>query len=474
MEERPMRVDRWAFVLLSFVSCEAWAQNVQSSPQIVSGQKPFPDFEFLPSPENYSGRVFRLSQQYPSELPPADRIPEFFKIDFRTNWRDYLMAARDYCFKGNITPGGNVEDDWRVADARPPRWFHMPWQTYGPYGREGVHGLTKEAPIQPRQLAWTQTYQGGQTFAVGFFNEFAGYTIGQVWSDHNNPELGKATFPNGAVLCKILFVDVPVEQVPFLGNPLQWCAYVTASYTAPPTAHRVFKKLSLVQMDLAVRDERAPLKWIFGNYQYNGAMKRANPWENLVPLGIQWGNDPDITENASNPMPVATLRNLQLKETIINDDANELPPTHLGWNGRLCGPVDNPMSSCMSCHSTAQYPVLSPQSPLFQDTPPAPSSASWMRWFRNIPCAVPFDQDPRDPTHSTDYSLQLADSVQNFRAWHEEERARSASDYKPSATEQPCAGEPDSHFKLRAHGKRQYKILRGPPPDPQGGRGGPP
>ena len=61
-------------------------------------------------------------------------------------------------------------------------------------------------------------------------------------------------------------------------------------------------------------------------------------WDNLVPLGLQWGNDPDITDNDSNPQPVSTRINPQIKELVINSDAKELPPTHLGWNGRLNGP----------------------------------------------------------------------------------------------------------------------------------------
>jgi hypothetical protein len=28
-------------------------------------------------------------------------------------------------------------------------------------------------------------------------------------------------------------------------------------------------------------------------------------------------------------------------KTVINADASELPATHIGWNGRLNGPVDN-------------------------------------------------------------------------------------------------------------------------------------
>jgi hypothetical protein len=447
----------------------AQAPSSQSAPAPSNpSTDPFPDFEYLPSPSQYAGRVFRLSQQYPSELPGNDRMPDFLKIDFKTSWREYLMAAREYCFKGNITPGGDLENDWRVADQNPPRWFHMPWQHYGPLGREGVHGLTQEAPVQPKQLSWTQTYTGGTTFAIGFFNDFAGYTIGQIWKDHNNPDLSKGPFPSGAVICKILFVDVPFNQVPCLNPPLHWRAYVPKSYTSSPlpTTTREFKQLSLVQMDLMVRDPRSPLGWVFGNYQYNGATNHQNLWENLVPLGIQWGNDPEVTTNTSNPMPVATMRNPALKETIINDDANELPPTHLGWNGRLCGPVDNPMSSCMSCHSTAQYPVVSALNPLFQEVSPPPGSKDWMFWFRNLKCGEPFNNDPANPTQSTDFSLQLADSVQNFRAWQAAAKGLSASEYharQPAAGLQASPLKQISPYKMSIGGKEQYKIRRDQP-----------
>ena len=59
-----------------------------------------------------------------------------------------------------------------------------------------------------------------------------------------------------------------------------------------------------------------------------------------------WGNDPTIKDNAfTNTIPETTKINPNLKETSINADTNELPPTHLGWNGRLNGPVDNSQSS---------------------------------------------------------------------------------------------------------------------------------
>jgi hypothetical protein len=451
-----MRVDRWAMMILVpfLMSGSGWSQTPHGTPEPGVNVDPFPDFEFLPSPGQYTGRVFKLSQQYPTELASTEQIPDFFKIDFRTNWRDYLMQARAYCFQGNITPGGNVEDDWRVADETPPRWFHMPWQTYGPAGREGVHGLTTEAPIQPRQLAWTQVYDGGQTFAIGYYNGFGGYTIGQVWRDHQNPDISKASFRTGTVVFKLLFIDVPSAQVPSLVNPVEWTGYVPPSYGS--TAPRVWRKLTLIQMDLMARDDRAPTGWVFGNFQYNGAMNRANRWENLVPVGVQWGNDPTITADSSNPMPVVTRRNLALKETIINDDDRELPPTHLGWNGRLCGPVDNPMSSCMSCHMTAQYPVAAALSPLFQDISPAPGSDAWMSWFRNISCGVPFSANAQ----SADNSLQLSISIQNCKAWQAEAKALSASAYHPTTGVMATKPKEISPFRIRINGKEQFKITR--------------
>ncbi len=384
-----------------------------------ASQLPFPDFGFMAPPGQYTGPVFRLSQDYPAALPGADRMPAFFQKlpavlspDF-SFWRDYMLAVRDYCLEGNIAV------DWRVQDNPVRAWYHIPWQHYGPGGREGIRGLTKEAPVQPGQLAPGQGQPNPndfyQTYAVGFYNDFAGYTIGRVWADHQNPDLAVTNrpggFPVGSVVSKLLFVDVPVEQVPSLVNPIQWQGYIQKAYRNPD---RAIRSLALIQMDIAVRDERAPGGWFFGTFQYNGALNRPDPWQNLVPVGIMWGNDPGITDDAyTNPKPTVTRINPNLRETSINPDPAELPPTHLGWNGRLNGPVDNPVSSCMSCHMTAEVPTRSPLNPTFQANPPAKGSPAWMRWFQNLDCGIPFDSG----SQSTDYSLQLAIGIENFLLW---------------------------------------------------------
>ncbi|WP_371180619.1 hypothetical protein [Xanthomonas sacchari] len=375
----------------------------------------FPDFGYAP-PATYKGPLFQLSQDYPQQ-PPSGPLPAFFQKlpkpltnDFEA-WRGYADAVKTYCLEGN------VESDWYVQNNKVRRWYHAPWQHYGPLGREGVHGLTKEAQIQVKQLAPTQL-TSGQTFAVGIYNDVGAYTFGQVWKDPQNPDPSFTTKPNtfrdGTVVCKALFADVDLSQVPFLQNPVLWNAWVTNSFKS---ADRAFKQVALIQMDFAVRDSRVPgTGWIFGTFQYNGAVSGKPGWQNLVPVGVMFGNDPQNTGNDyTNKQPTQTRINPRILQSAINANVKELPPTHLGWNGRLNGPVDNPISSCMSCHMTAESPQLSPMNPTFQapDKVPPVGSKEWMRWFQNVPAGQPFDAAAK----STDYSLQLAGGIANFYDW---------------------------------------------------------
>jgi len=374
----------------------------------------FPDFGYQP-PATYTGPLFHLSQNYPATLPSGPP-PAFFKLlptklsnDFE-QWRPYVEAVKQYCLEGN------VENDWVVQKNPLRHWYHAPWQHYGPLGREGIHGLTKEAQIQSKQLASTQITTG-QTFAVGIYNDIGGYTFGQVWKNPQDPDPKLTSQPNsfhdGTVVCKALFADIDLKQVPFLVNPVLWQAYVTDTFTS---SNREIKNVALIQMDFAVRDTRVPgTGWIFGTFQYNGAITGKPGWDNLVPVGVMWGNDPENNGNDyTNKQPTVTKINPKIMESAINAKP-ELPPTHLGWNGRLNGPVDNPVSACMSCHMTAESPQLSPMNPTFQapDKVPPVGSKEWMRWFQNEEAGVPFDA----AALSTDYSLQLAGGIANFYEW---------------------------------------------------------
>lgn len=110
---------------------------------------------------------------------------------------------------------------------------------------------------------------------------------------------------------------------------------------------------------------------------------------------------------------VAFWRRKDLVRTIINP-GKELPQQHLGYGARLNGPVDYYNSSCISCHSTAQYPAVAPLNPDFTRAGIKPGSEAWMQWFRNVPCGTGFSPGA---AYSMDYSLQLAASLQNFYEW---------------------------------------------------------
>lgn len=445
----------------NFLLFSSLALTAVAGSSALAAQDPFPDFGYMLPPSEYTGPVFKLSQNYPTTVPDGP-VPEFFKTDFKKDWRKYLEQVQDYCFEGN------TEVDFRVENNKARDWYHMPWQHYTPSGREGIHGLTQEAPVQPYQLAPTQSIDTSGAVAVGFYNNVAGYTIGQVWKDHYAPDTSQnVAFKNGAVLFKLLFVTLdPADaaaQVPYLDNGIWWDGYLITDFkklnTPNPAQYRHLAKAVLIQMDIMVRDDRAPTGWIMGNFQYNGAMKKENKWKNLVPVGIQWGDDPQVTTNASNPKPTKTIINPELKETIINPDTNELPATHLGWNSRLNGPVDNPMSSCMSCHSTAQYPQLAPMSPLFdpelQKNPNyQPGMPGWMTWFANLSCGTPFTKKAK----SMDFSLQLAISLQNFYDWKKQQAGLFDSAYTPAPPPNQAPA-PAQMMKAAPAAEKVYPIV---------------
>lgn len=386
----------------------------------------FPDFGFMISATDFEAQypnatVFRLKTDYPQNVPPSSQLPAALEIDFTKDWARYLGAVRDYCFAGNLP-------EWNPWQNEERDWYHIPWlhpnseSGYPPNGgTEGFRGLIKEAEVSPYQLAPTQT-SSYQVYAVTLINDFAGYTMGRMWADPDNPDAGATDkrygggFLVGSVFCKLLFTDAPKgdDVVTFLENPLQWTGYITETWNS---SSRAPLPLHLLQMDIMVRDQRADpwMGWVFGTFAYNGQLGNKNKFDNLLPLGMQWGNDPHITTNTINPLPpTKTEPNLELKETVINSSP-DLPPQHLGWNGRLNGPADLNTSACMSCHSTAQYPALTvlvpPNAAPSGPVPPRGGGDKvWMKWFQNVPAAT--STDPR--AYSTDFSLQVAISLQNF------------------------------------------------------------
>ncbi len=356
------------------------------------GQK-FPDAGELP-PVGYKGKVFQLSQDFPSSLILEKEQP-WMKIDYKKEPLKYVLTVYEYIL------AGNAECDWVVQNNKVRKWYHVPWMHWndpkdGLISREFINGLTRERDSKPNELSPLQ-YDFKQNWAIGFYNSAGGYTIGQVWKDPNNPDPGKARFPIGTVCGKLLFTETDTITAPYLKFAPVCNANIHVSVNEKNK--KAIKQMRLLQFDIAVRDPRANNEtgWVFGTLIYDGNSPSPNPWLRMVPAGAMWGNDVGIT-------PDNVANGKKLNESFVNPVVRH--KFKFGWAGRLNGPVDNPSSSCVSCHSTAQYPMLSSQSPSDNAT-----AAERLHWFRK---QVKSGETFTIGAASLDYSMQLAIGIEHF------------------------------------------------------------
>ncbi|GFZ87786.1 hypothetical protein RLOatenuis_7810 [Rickettsiales bacterium] len=308
-------------------------------------------------------------------------LRSILNVDFFQNWESYIGLVKAYVMKGNASQ--DYKNSFFLEDNHIRNRNHIPWKHWRASGREGFHGLTREGGFMAPYVLAPQQTSKTIAYAVGFYNNIGSYVIGKVW-ETGQPDttfFNNNTFPEGSVSAKLLFVDLDEKQVPYLVNPIECKAYIyecdsmesTQSCDSDPKvlqqSKRIVRNLRLLQMDILVRDNRAKATgWAAGTFVYNGKLNKENRRDNLVPVGLMWGNDPDKRKSFVNDKVTETIINPDLKETVINK-SSDLPAAHLGWSGRLNGPADNPASSCISCHQTAQYPPVSAIMPFLNKAP---------------------------------------------------------------------------------------------------------
>jgi hypothetical protein len=366
----------------------------------------FPDCSYSPPPgwnPATGDPVFVLSQDYPTTDPSSSLEQPWKAIDFHQQPAAYMQAVIDYCYEGNL------EVEFRGQDNATRKWYHAPWLHPGPNGREFTHGLTGERLSRTGELAATQS-SNFHNFAVGLYNAGGGYTIGRVWADPNHPDASKAAFPEGTVAFKLLFTMATKDQVPYLDGSPEWSADTDRSNDANQIRGN---KVRLLQIDIAVKDNRSNEGgWVFGTFQFDNSVAAPNPWRQITPVTLMWGNDPTFT-----PADYDPSQGHIPQESWINSGApvvayrSGLPqsstaPHVLGWAGRGNGPVDNPVSSCLSCHGVAEQPIAKNMLP-----PKNSNDQVKLQWFRNLAPLEPFDNDGHHT--SLDFSLQLAVGIDN-------------------------------------------------------------
>ncbi len=391
----------------------------------------YPDYITTVSP-GYAGKPFVMAQDYPKTPPKPEKAPwKGLKFHTREGADAYMAAVRKYIYDGMIPA------NWVPQDNKLVKWVHVPWMTAGSGPREFTHGLTQERRLKNGELG----IKPGLTvnnYAVGFYNDVGAYSIGQMWADPGSPKPRSSHFAEGTVVAKVLFtsgtagdwaVASPADWI--LDGAPSWDANVLATNGTTPS----IRKVTILQMDIAVRDDDAkPTGWVFGTFAFNKDAPGAG-WEKMAPVGVMWGNDP----GASPPPGDCKTASSQIKESVISDKAPAYAKGHLGCQGRLNGPVDNPLSSCMSCHSTAQTPQSAPMlSPAGQCTP-----KQTVQWFRDLEGGQAFG-DLKDNTCDVvadpemvafDYSLQNSIAYANFAAVKDDKDPKSAP-----LNNNPCIG----------------------------------
>jgi hypothetical protein len=369
-----------------------------------------------------SDREFRIKLDFPNEQPVPTDLP-WKKIRFDQEPEAYLRALLAYGIQDNSDPA----IDWRIEDNIRTRWCHAPWFHNQ---RERLHGMTLERGSRLKELHEAQLTQA-RNWAVGFYNDIGCYALGRVWKDPSFPKTNGFAFPDGAFSIKLLFTTASLREVPYLTGSKEWRAAINDDGS--------IERMRLLQVDVAVRDTNADsfTGWLFGTFIYDAYAPGETVWEKLVPVGLMWGNDPDLTSaqyEERGRTPQQAWLNPEVAKKFF-----ALPRHNLGLHGRVNGPVDNSKAACLGCHGRAldwgravrRGTPAADEANLLLPLAPSPYVDEAVRnYFRNLKPNVPFVAG----TQPLDFSLQLAGGIANFRAWVAQafpQEANKTSDVPP-------------------------------------------
>lgn len=386
-------------------------------------------------PPGYVGPSFSLSHNYPKSISTPVVMPWQATLKglpiSKNTAPAYAMALKE-AVSADINVLVNDYPNW---NAEQRGWFNQPWLSAS---RDPIHGMFS-ATVTDASLFNDPALKVKQVpnFAAVYYNATAAVTLGKFWgATAMKPNLitNAAQFPEGSLIVKLAFTQVRADEWPVMSGSPSWSIYkqwVDQTTGAPAAASTLFN-VQLMQIDIIVKDSQAAPKtgWVFSTLVYDNRIQ-GDTWRRMVPLGAMWGNDPTVKSSVQPGLRAA------LEETWINDDAPAYSLATLGWGGRLSGPNDQAVqgpgsyfnagsktpgtvpvanSSCMSCHSPAQWQnksflmpgVLTAQGNYIMATP---GSAQWMRWFQNRPGTKAMDRG----AVALDYDMMF--SFKALKSW---------------------------------------------------------
>lgn len=341
--------------------------------------------------------------QWRTDYPPgAATAPPWQSIDFRAEPAKYMTSVLD------IAKPQFRREARKLVGTGTEEWWISLWLDYGTSGREPFMGLTKERGPDPGDLSPTSG-RGYQVWAVGFYNAAGAAVLGSIFAQPCNPQVPTSVlFPEGTASIKFLFTDASPDEVEYLKGAPEYDANIDepgSGSGSRPLSERRKTSLRLLQVDIAVKDNNASeTGWVFGTFGWMGPRKGDGLYDNLVPVSLQWGNDPGIYD--------ARIAQGWINPAVQGVMYGWPARPFLGFNGRANGPADNLRSSCLSCHAAARKPRAR-KGILGRDfrMPSDMSDTQKVRdhvdfWFINVKAGDLFD--PGTPAVATlDYSLQL-------------------------------------------------------------------
>ena len=427
-----MRTSKIAIAL--FCACTMLGASAQP-------QNPFANAQW-PAPAGYPGTTFSLSHDYPASAPvPA--MPWRVAIN---NQPISTANASAYAEALKAAVGDDMRvllQDYKNWDAPKRGWYNEPW--LGATMREPIHGMyVGSSPLSNTLFSGSGLTKPISTYVLTYYDKTAAVTLNKVWgSTAMTPSVTaqNTQFAEGSIIIKAAFITAGPTVWPVMKGALSWPLYIEVNATkqAAPSKTPIMTPTYLMQFDIIVKDSVSAPKtgWVFTTLVYDASVAPTDPdiWNRMVVLGAQWGNDPQAND-PSVPNPV-------LLENWNNPKAPTYGGETFGWGQRLSGPNDGAMndiayaagttptpqkyvkngkdSSCMSCHSSAQWnlqnqklgmdsfllplttarPSPPPGCKVTKKDPnpacsnflnsPQPGSVEWMKWFQNRQGNVPMD-----------------------------------------------------------------------------------
>lgn len=418
----------------------------------------------IPPKKDYNGPLFQLSYNYPTQPPNPVLNPPWRQALNAQPLSTYNIPAYVNALKRYVSKDMNVLlYDYKNWDAAKAGWYNSPW-VFGV--REAIHGTFVGSPFPAD--TFPSLKKDMTTYVLTYYDKVAAYQLRQVWGKTAaKPNITETMgqFPEGSVIVKVAFTTASGKDWPPMKGAFPWKIYAPPDTGNGPSGAPVVQEVHLFQLDIIVKDSvSAPRTgWIFSTLVYDNRIKSGDNWSKMIPLGGMWGNDPTVVTPIKPPYP-------PLRENWINPKAPEYAKETLGWGDRLSGPNDGaviepayvngkmikrlPASSCMSCHSSAEYPAKSfllpvplvkinkewvPRMENGNLWPYTPASADWTSYFQSRYGTNGMDKG----SFGLDYDMML--SFKASGVW--------SNCTKPQKSVSPLHKLPDNYRKLEFKSK---------------------